>query len=154
MVGGSTRDYLFQKKFPKLYFLKVVSVVMIANSKKMKIKKSHPACNLWISSPLPFSFPPHIFRKLALPTFSEVSFHPLKKKGGKGWGGLETYVCPSKNLSNDIWLFPRASLGIFWKVAQSLRKYWPQWLADEENFGSWNGLNGKFRTLCNKFHVL
>ena len=96
MVGGSTRDNFFQKKFPKLYFLKVVSVVMIANSKKMKIKKSHPPYNLWISSPLPFSFPPYIFRKLALPTFSEVSFHPLKKKGWEGVGGLETYVCPLK----------------------------------------------------------
>ena len=50
--------------------------------------------------------------------------------------------------------FQGRRLEFFWKVAQSLPKYWPQWLADEENFGSRNGLNGKFRTLYNKFHVL
>ena len=30
-------------------------------------------------------------------------------------------------------------LGIFWKVAQSLQKCRPRWLAEEENFGLWNG---------------
>ena len=153
MVGGSTRDYFFQKKFPKLYFLKVVSVVMIANSKNMKIKKSHPSYNFGFPLPSPFRFS-HIFlESLPYPLFRKFHFTLWKKRVGRG-RGIRNLCVSSKNLSNDIWLFSRASLEIFWKVAQSLPKYWPQWLADEENFGSRNGLNGKFRTLYNKFHVL
>ena len=37
------------------------------------------------------------------------------------------------------YLIAGAQLGIFWKVAQSLQKFQPAWLADEENFGLWNG---------------
>ena len=37
------------------------------------------------------------------------------------------------------YLIARAQLGIFWKVVQSLQKCQPAWIADEENFGLWNG---------------
>ena len=56
------RQKTSKKIFPKLEFLKAVSVTMIANSEKMKIKKSsHLPYDLCISSPLPLYFFPQIF---------------------------------------------------------------------------------------------
>ena len=40
MLRG-TRDHFFKKIFPKIDFVKTVSVTIIANSKKMKMKKNH-----------------------------------------------------------------------------------------------------------------
>ena len=56
------RQETSKKIFPKLEFLKAVSVTMIANSEKMKIKKSsHLPYDLCISSPLPLYFFPQVF---------------------------------------------------------------------------------------------
>ena len=67
---------MFSKKgFPKLDFLKVVPVTMIANSEKMKTKKSHYI----LVAPADF------FKKfLTLHTFLETSSSTLKKGVGRG----------------------------------------------------------------------
>ena len=56
------RQETSKKIFPKLEFLKAVSVTMIANSEQMKIEKSsHLPYDLCISSPLPLYFFPQVF---------------------------------------------------------------------------------------------
>ena len=59
-----TRDhFLYNKKFPKLVFLKAVSVTMIANSEKVKMKKTFPCYDICISSSLPLLVFPADFLK-------------------------------------------------------------------------------------------
>ena len=78
----SSRNHFLKKGFPKLDFLIAVSVTMIANSEKMKMKKSYPPYELCISSPLPFWFPPPKFLKIIPPTqFFENFIFPLHKRG-------------------------------------------------------------------------
>ena len=59
-------QFFSQKSFPRLDFLKAVSVTMIANSEKMKMKKSHPTISV---SPTDFlkNFLPEFFGKLHPP---------------------------------------------------------------------------------------
>ena len=70
---------IFSKKsFPNLDFLKAVSVAMIANSEKMKMKKSH----LIFVSPTDF-----LTNFLLLPNFLETFSSPLKN-GVEGYRKL------------------------------------------------------------------
>lgn len=86
-----TTDHFFKKRFPKLDFLNGMSVTMIANSKKMKLKKSHPPCDLCISSPVSVS--PHRPCKKLSPLPSFLYILPSKKRIG---------VYSTKNLGNNI----------------------------------------------------
>ena len=66
----NTKKYqgpLFEKRFPKLDFLKAVSVTMIANSEKMKIKKSHPLNDFYVFSPPLLMVSPKDFLKNCSP---------------------------------------------------------------------------------------
>ena len=68
MLRG-TRYHFFKKMFPKIDFVKTVSVTIIANSKKMKMKKkSHPHTNFAFPLVSRFWFPLQIFKKLAAST--------------------------------------------------------------------------------------
>ena len=72
----SIRGYLLKKRLPKLVFLKTVSFTMVANSEKMKMKKSHSPYDLCL---FPFGFSNNFFRKLLpLPNF----FISLRQKNG------------------------------------------------------------------------
>ena len=75
--------------FPNLDILKAVSVTMIANSEKMKMKKFH----LILGSPT--DFPKKCF---PLPYFLETLSSPLKK----GVGGGRKLMFSTKNLCNII----------------------------------------------------
>ena len=91
--------------FPKLDFLKAVSVTLIANSGIMKMKKS----NLILVSATDF-----FIKFLALPNFLESFSSPLKK--GVGWDRklmcfhLKIYVI----LFNSFSLFLLEHIGVFW----------------------------------------
>ena len=99
----SIRDHFFKKGFRKLDFSKIVSIKIIADSEKMRMKKSHPPSTFAFPLPCTFWFPIQVFLKIAPPThFLEISFLPFKKGGGRGGG--ENYVYSSKNLYNNIWL--------------------------------------------------
>ena len=68
---------MFSKQsFPKLDFLKAVSIIMIAISEKMEMKKLYPI----LVSPTDF-----LKKFLPLPNFFETSSSPLKKE----WEGVE-----------------------------------------------------------------
>ena len=96
----SARGDLFKKRFSKLDFLKTVLVIIIANSDKMKMKKSHLPMTFAFPLPSPFWFPPQIFLKFAPSTqFFGNFISPFKKRGETG-RELENYVYSSKNLYN------------------------------------------------------
>ena len=81
----STRGNFFKKRFPKLDFLKTVSVPMIANSEKIKRKKFHPPYDLCISSPLPFLVSPTDFLRNCspYPVFFGLLLPSFKYKAGQ-----------------------------------------------------------------------
>ena len=92
---------IFFLKCAKLNFPNPVSVTMIVNSVKKKMKTSHPPYDLYISSPPLLVSPYRYFEKLLLlPYFLEISFSPFKNRGWK----VENYVYLSKNLRSSIWL--------------------------------------------------
>ena len=80
LILRSARDNFSKISFPNLDFLKAVSVTMIANSEKMKMKKSH----LILVSPTDF-----LKKFLPLPYFLETLSSPLKK----GVGGGRKLMC-------------------------------------------------------------
>ena len=97
---------IFSKiSFPNLDFLKAVSVTMIANSEKMKMKKSH----LILVSPTDF-----LKKFLPLPYFLETLSSPLKKGVGGGRKlmcfHLKIYVI----LFNSSCVFLLEHIDVFW----------------------------------------
>ena len=77
----STKDHFSEKGFRKLDFPKIVSVTIIANSGKIKMKKSHPPTTLAFPLPCTFWFPLKIFLKIAPPThFFGKFISPLQKR--------------------------------------------------------------------------
>ena len=74
----------FEKRFPKLDY-KAVSVIMIAKSEKMKMKKSHLPhfFGIFCLLPPPLGSPVDFFKVSppALSNFMEISFPPQKKRG-------------------------------------------------------------------------
>ena len=78
-------------RFPKLKFLKVVSVTMIAITEKLKMRKYHSFYHL-----LSFSIPRQMVWKKCSPS---VIFN---------------HVYLSKNLRNNISLFTCVLFGVFW----------------------------------------
>ena len=80
----STRDHFF---FLKKKILKTVSVTIIANSEKMRMKKIRLSMAFAFPLPSSFWFPQHTpFKMLPQPNFLEISFLPFKKRGGTGRG--------------------------------------------------------------------
>ena len=74
----SSKGRFFKKRFSKLNFPKTVLVTIIANSKKMKMKKSHL---------------PMIFLKYCSPYPIFLKFHFFPSKKGVGLGqGRELFV--------------------------------------------------------------
>ena len=83
----STRDHLFYKRFSKLEFLKTVSVIIIANSEKIKMKKSHLFMTFAFPLPTPFWFPQQIFLKIAFTAQFFGNFIFLLQRKGWDWEG-------------------------------------------------------------------
>ena len=103
---------LFWKKFCKLNFLKAVSDTTIADSNKIKMKKSNHPYDLCISSPLPLREPSEFLRNCSpYPIFLNFHFPASKKRVIRGVG---TYIYSSTNLRNNIWLFLGAFVEAFW----------------------------------------
>ena len=109
----STRDHFFQKRFPKLNFLKTVSVTIITNREKMKVKKSHPLYNFCISSFLALLLLQIDFLKNCSTTQFFGNFIPSSEKGLGGGRKLCIFI-PKSDLRNNIWLFLCVFVGAFW----------------------------------------
>ena len=117
----NTRDHFFLKKrFPNLDFVKAVSIIMIAISEKMKMKRSHPLGPMHFFSPTSFSFPDRFFIKLlTLRNFLKHSSPPLQKNGQ-----VENYVYSSENRCNNIWIFVCS----FWSLLMFFECFYCCWL--------------------------
>ena len=61
MLRSTRVNSFFKKNLPELNFLKAVSVTMIANSEKMKMKKYHLSTTFALPLPFPFGFPHRFF---------------------------------------------------------------------------------------------
>ena len=111
MIRGR-RDHFFKKRFSKLDFLKAVSVIIVANSEKMKMKKSH--LSMTFAFPLPSPFSPTDFFKNCSPYSVFRKFHslPFKKRTGT-WRGEENYVYLFKILIFDSFLCSCWSILLF-----------------------------------------
>ena len=102
---------ILRKIFLKLDFLKIVSVLSYYWENKNE-KVPSPLRPLHFLSPPSFGFPHISFKKLLLLSNYFGNFIPSFKR--KGRSRVKTYVCSSKNMRNNIWLFLWVLVRIFW----------------------------------------
>ena len=84
----SSRDHFFKKDFLNL----TVLTTIIANSEKMKMKKSYLSMTFSFPLPSPFWSPTQIFYKIATPTQFFGNSSPFQKRGVELGEGRELYV--------------------------------------------------------------